>query len=376
MRDLLVDYVYEHAPIILLVIDGDGLVVEANHYAQQILGGRLEGRSACKLFVDFAGTDLVSEAIRSGRGEQLLNISTVTGLPQSFRFSFHRADGRSVILGRIDGMEQERLRKEVVTLNNELGNLTRELHRKNAELARLNNLKNDFLGMAAHDLRKPLGLILGYTELLEQDLASELSEEHYGFLKQVLQSCERMRRLIDDFLDLSAIESGRLVLDAQPTYVDEVVERVEGLLRLYASRAQVELVVHAEPDLGEADIDGPKIEQVLINLGSNAIEYSPAGSQVRISVAKDAGSLRFAVRDQGPGIAPEQIETLFTSSQRVTSARKQHGRRGSGLGLLIARKIIEGHGGRIGVDSQVGEGSTFWFALPLAPATAKEASAG
>jgi signal transduction histidine kinase len=253
---------------------------------------------------------------------------------------------------------------EISRLNNELVAMQRELAQKNAELARLNELKSQFLGMAAHDLRNPLTVIMAYSEFLLQD-AAQLSKDQHDFLTTINRLSQFMTHLVNDLLDVAAIESGRLELDLAPvdlaTWVSENVARN----RLLAARKQIDLqlTVAATPRLL---VDASKIEQVLDNLISNAIKFSPPGSQVQVILDQTDDGVRIAVRDQGPGISPEDQERLFKPFQRART-EATGGEKSTGLGLVIVKRIVEAHGGRIWLESQVGEGSTFYVVLPQDP---------
>lgn len=251
---------------------------------------------------------------------------------------------------------------EVSRLNNELMAMQRELARKNAELARLNDLKNQFLGMAAHDLRNPLSIVLSYSEFLLES-ASALGPEQQHLLSQIHHLSQFMVHLVNDLLDVTAIESGQLLLDLWPADLTALVRDNVGRNRLLASRKGIEIDLEVV-DLPPTLLDATKIEQVLDNLISNALKFSPPGSRVRVELARQDNQACLSVQDQGPGISPQDQERLFKPFQR-TRAQSTDGEKSTGLGLVIVKRIVEGHGGRIELSSQVGQGSMFTVYLPL-----------
>jgi signal transduction histidine kinase len=254
---------------------------------------------------------------------------------------------------------------EISRLNNELVAMQRELARKNAELEKLNQLKNQFLGMAAHDLRNPLNIILSYSEFLLDEAAGRLSQEHLQFLDAIRSSSDFMVGLVNNLLDVAQIESGQLQLDAQPTDLIALIERNVALNRVLAEKKHIQLMLEVLPRRVVLPLDAAKIEQVLNNLISNAVKYSYPNSAVRVSVLAAPGCVTLAVQDQGQGIPQSEMDKLFKPFSR-TSVKSTAGEKSTGLGLVIARKIVEGHQGRLWAESQVGVGSTFYVSLPVA----------
>jgi signal transduction histidine kinase len=253
---------------------------------------------------------------------------------------------------------------ELTQVNNELTNLQREMAKANAELAQLNEQKNRLLGMAAHDLRSPLGAILSFSEFLQADAGAGFSEEHREFIAIIHSSSEFMLNLINDLLDVSSIESGQLKLNLGPGELAELVARSVSLNRVLAQKKGI-TIDYAVPsgDLPPMLFDSGKIEQVLNNLLGNAIKFSHAGTAIEVSVQVGVNAVTVAVRDQGQGIPADELSRLFRNFG-TTRVRGTAGEPSTGLGLAIARKIVEGHGGTVAVDSTVGQGSTFSFSLP------------
>lgn len=252
---------------------------------------------------------------------------------------------------------------ELSRLNNELANLQRQLAKQNVELAQLNEQKNQFLGMAAHDLRNPLSIIRAYSDFLIDEAADILSEEHNGFLSVIRRSSEFMLQMVNDLLDVAEIESGQLRLDLHPQDVAALVERNVALNQVLAARKGIELILAQDGAIPNILADGSKIEQVLNNLIGNAVKFSYPGSTVQVCLSCENGWVVISVRDEGPGIPAGERDRLFQPFAK-TSVKSTGGEKGTGLGLAIVRRIILGHGGEIWVESEVGEGTTFYVSLP------------
>jgi signal transduction histidine kinase len=262
------------------------------------------------------------------------------------------------VFAKNDEEELELLRSELLHANQELNNLTRSLHKKNAQLAHLNTIKNQFLGMAAHDLRKPISVILNYTEFLLEEIREQLDKEHTGFLNRIENSAVFMKRLVDDFLDVSAIESGRFQLNLTPVHPADILERSLVLARIQAGKKGIGLHVHVASGLYEVPLDADKIEQAMGNLLGNAIEHSPTGTCVFVSLREVNERIVFSVRDQGAGMSQEAMKQLFIPFSK-TGTVKTGGEKSTGLGLTITRKIIDAQQGEITVESEEGTGTTF-----------------
>lgn len=258
----------------------------------------------------------------------------------------------------------EPLFDEFTRLNNELASAQRELARKNAALVALNEEKNRLLGMAAHDLRNPLGVIMSYAKFLDRMAGAKLDAKERQFVAQIGKSSQFMLRLLEDLLDVSQIESGRLNLAKAPTDLAALVKNNIELNRVLAGAKDIAIELALPEALPPVDIDATKIEQVLNNLVSNALKYSHPGTRVRVSLEAAQGAAVLSVRDQGQGIPADELSKLFQAFSKTT-VKSTAGEKSTGLGLAITRRIVEGHGGRIGVESRVGEGSTFSVSLPL-----------
>lgn len=292
-------------------------------------------------------TAIKQEVLRSGRG-------TRTEVEVHFQGETHYFD-----------LTVEPLRDDkgdVVGITCAAGDVT-PLKQAAVELEHLNQLKNEFLGMAAHDLLNPIATILFLAGQLGDEVASVLTEEQLEYVSQIRSSSKFMVQLIEDFLDISSIESGRLYLDRRESDPRKLLEHNVGLNAKLARQKHIHVGLQIEGALPILSLDERKIEQVLNNLISNAVKFSQPGTTVQVRAAAQDGGVLISVHDQGPGISEAERVKLFQPFGR-TSALSTGGEVSTGLGLAIARKIVDGHGGQIWVKSQVGVGSAFLFTLP------------
>ena len=255
--------------------------------------------------------------------------------------------------------------EELSRVNNDMANLQREMARKNSELEKLNVQKNRLLGMAAHDLRSPLGVILSYAEFLEAEAFAVLTEEQREFVTTIKSTSEFMLRLVTDLLDVTAIEAGQLKLDRQPADLVRLIQHNVTLNRVLAARKDIAIGFDPPAGCPALSFDPGKIEQVLNNLIGNAVKFSHRGTQVSVRLTSTADVVTVAVTDRGQGIPAADLPKLFTPFSKA-SVRGTGGEQSTGLGLAIVRRIVEGHGGSVRVESEVGQGSTFFFTLPVA----------
>lgn len=268
--------------------------------------------------------------------------------------------------------DEHRLYREFSQLNNELLTAQRDLAKANAALSKANAEKNHLLGMAAHDIRGPLGVIQLYSDFLLTEATNQLTQEQTEFLAIIQSSSKFILQLVNDLLDLTKIEAGRLELECQPTDLIALVHHNIALNQILATQKQI-VLSHTLPDqLPLVLLDPAKIEQVLNNLLSNAIKFSNPQSTVHIALHQAEETVTLQITDQGQGIPASELDRLFVPFQK-TSVRSTAGEPSTGLGLAIVRRIVQGHKGTIQVESEVGKGTTFWTTLPAPPA-AQEAS--
>jgi signal transduction histidine kinase len=241
--------------------------------------------------------------------------------------------------------------------------LLNEIQDKSRQLEVASQHKSQFLANMSHELRTPLNAILGYTELMADGIYGQLPEKSMGVLKRLESNGRHLLGLINDVLDLSKIEAGQLVLELTDYSLEDIAQTVRSTLEPLAADKKLAFKVEVAAKLPPGHGDGRRLAQVMINLVGNAIKFTDAG-EVVITGGAANGSFHLSVRDTGPGISASDQAKLFQEFQQADNAitRKKGG---TGLGLAISKRIIEMHGGKIWVESQVGQGSTFSFTLPV-----------
>ncbi len=239
-----------------------------------------------------------------------------------------------------------------------------EKSRMHEQLIQLSELKNKFLGIAAHDLRSPIGVVKNFIILFLNGYLGEIEDKQREVMMTMDKNCDRMLNLIGNLLDISAIESGRLELKFQTVDLHKFFHTYQSMTKSLAEKKQIELKLKIEPDLPNITVDSDRFMQVLDNLVTNAIKFSYPNTTVTISARSINGNVEISVADQGQGIPEDEISKIFKEFSK-TSVRPTAGEKSTGLGLAIAKKIIEAHQGTISVASKVGKGTTFMITLPL-----------
>jgi signal transduction histidine kinase len=233
----------------------------------------------------------------------------------------------------------------------------------NRELAVASQHKSEFLANMSHELRTPLNAIIGFSEVLSERMFGELNEKQEEYSKDIHASGQHLLSLINDILDLSKIEAGRMELELSDFHLPTALDSALTLVRERAGRRGIALQMNVDERLGQIQADERKVKQVLLNLLSNAIKFTPEGGRIEVAAVSKNGLAEVSVSDTGVGIAPEDQEKVFEEFRQVGTAEKKA--EGTGLGLTLCRKFVELHGGRIWVKSQVGVGSTFTFTIPV-----------
>ena len=242
--------------------------------------------------------------------------------------------------------------------------LLTELQERTAQLQVASRHKDEFLANMSHELRTPLNAVIGFSEVLLERMFGELNDKQEEYLTDILGSGRHLLSLINDILDLSKIEAGRMDLEVTEFDLPAAIDNALTLVHERAARRGLVLEREVDPSLGSFRGDERKIKQVLLNLLSNAIKFTNEGGRVEVRAAGKGEVVEIAVADTGVGIAPEDQEAVFEEFRQVGNdlARKHEG---TGLGLALARRFVELHGGNLWLESEVGVGSTFTFALPV-----------
>lgn len=288
------------------------------------------------------------EALKNGANDYLLKDENISD---------------TVVMAVDNVMERHRLKLENLRLMSEITRHERILREKVTELEVLNRIKNEFVGVAAHDLRSPLAVIEMYSSFLIERTAGRLGPKEEQFLGIISKTSHFMLQLINDLLDLTKIESGTLELECTRGDYLEFVRQNVALNATIASRKGIAVTMGPAAGSLEIPFDPGKVEQVLNNFLSNAIKFSPPNSKVTVTVEPAGDDIATRVTDEGPGIPPEELPLIFKEFHRGTN-RPTGGEKSTGLGLAIVRRIVQRHGGAVAVESTVGKGSTFSFTLP------------
>jgi signal transduction histidine kinase len=241
--------------------------------------------------------------------------------------------------------------------------LFREIEDKSRQIEAANRHKSEFLANMSHELRTPLNAIIGFSEVLGERMFGELNEKQAEYTDDILSSGRHLLSLINEILDLSKVEAGRMELELATFDLPLAIDNARTFVRERATKHGINLDVTIDERLGDFVGDERKIKQVLLNLLSNAVKFTPEGGRIGINARQTDGSVEISVSDTGIGIAPEDQAKIFEEFRQV-GADYAHKVEGTGLGLTLAKKFVELHGGKIWVESEVGKGSTFSFMLP------------
>jgi GAF domain-containing protein len=244
--------------------------------------------------------------------------------------------------------------------------LFREIEDKSRQIEAANRHKSEFLANMSHELRTPLNAIIGFSEVLGERLFGELNEKQAEYTQDILTSGQHLLSLINEILDLSKVEAGRMELETASFDLPLAIENARTFVRERATKHGITLDVTVDERLGDYVGDERKIKQILLNLLSNAVKFTPEGGRIRIDARQSDGAVEISVSDTGIGIAPDDLPKIFEEFRQVGSDYA-HKSEGTGLGLTLAKKFVELHGGRIWVESAPGKGSTFTFTLPEMP---------
>jgi signal transduction histidine kinase len=249
-------------------------------------------------------------------------------------------------------------------LEKEVEKRTEELTVSNKYLEKANRAKSEFLATMSHELRTPFSSIIGFSEILQDEKFGKLNEKQAGHVTNILTSGRHLLELINDLLDLSKIESGRMTLTLNKFSFPKLIEGIETILKEQALRKNITIRSRIASDITIINADERKIKQIMYNLLSNAVKFTPDGGKVDIKVDIKDEELRVSVTDTGIGIKQEDMDKLFKAFQQIDSKYvRKYG--GTGLGLSLTKEMVKLHGGEIWVKSESGKGSTFTFTISL-----------
>ncbi|HSK50726.1 MAG TPA: HAMP domain-containing sensor histidine kinase [Solirubrobacterales bacterium] len=271
------------------------------------------------------------------------------------------ASGRLAVGDRSARVEVSGL-PETATLAAAFNEMADELEREASQRDQLDRLKDEFVLTASHELRSPLTSVQGFAELLMLD-RDNLTEKQAETVEIILDNCRHLVRLLNDLLDLARSDAGRLAIRPEPTELAPLIDDVVRTMRGQTERSGQRLTQEVDPDLPRVESEPGRLRQILVNLVTNAHEYSPEGASIEVRARRNGTDVEIAVKDNGPGIPEEQVAHIFERFTRGDAGLTQRVG-GTGLGLAISKSLVELHGGSIAVDSTVGVGSTFRIRLP------------
>jgi signal transduction histidine kinase len=331
------------------------------------LAGQTQARTDALVAADHSSfTSSRNLLIGAGAGSLLLAVALGLLLAASVVGPLRRTESRLDEIAAGDFAD----RLEVAN-RDELGSLAAKVNRTSDELQRLyqeletaSRHKSDFLATMSHELRTPLNAIIGFAEVLREEISGELNEDQRADVEEVLSASEHLLLLVNDVLDVAKIEAGSMELELSEVAIPELLHAAVSMHSERAARGRVELTLTTEPEEITIVADRRRVRQVVFNLVSNAVKFTPREGRIEVSARLDDGQVEIAVADTGPGIAREELETIFEEFKQATDGKRTEG---TGLGLPLSRKLVELHGGHLWVESEPGQGSTFRFTLPVGP---------
>jgi len=383
----------------IMTTSTDGRIVEVSRGCERILGyvrDELAGVMAADLYADRDERAAILDIIR--RKGAICNHETTLlrkdGSPVDISLTISQLRSKTgKVIGTVgiskDITEEKRLREELSCRNDELKELTlrledkvmertRELEKINRELSRANQVKARFISNMSHELRTPLNSILGFSEILSEKTFGDLNERQLRHVCNISASGKHLLQLVNNILDLAKIEAGKIELAYEDFAVRDAVEEVVTIMQYLCGRKSISVAVDVDPSVRTFTADKVKFKQILYNLISNAVKFTPEGGTIGVSAryATNADGmipwalegqslLRVSVWDKGIGIREEDIERIFEEFEQVDTSMSRN-YQGTGLGLSLTKRLVDLHGGQIGVNSVYGEGSEFTFYLPSA----------
>lgn len=339
----------------LCIAGADGYFKRLNPAWEKVLGYSTEELMA-KPFLEFIHPAdrqaTIQESEKLGRG-----VDTI-----SFENRYRCKDGSyRWLMWSATAFAEKQLIYAVARDITELKQTQKELTKAKEEAERSNKFKDQFLSTMSHELRTPLNAVLGFSDLLTEERYGPLNDKQRRYVTHIHTGGKHLLRLINDILDLSKIEAGRLQLAIESVPVDGSLAEVIDTLRPLAGKKSQSLVVNTSPDLS-VRADTTRFKQILMNLLGNAIKFTPEGGKIQLTAQKLGEVVRVEVRDSGPGIPIEEQQRIFEAFHRLRQSEK--GAEGTGLGLAITKRLVELHGGHLGLESEPGLGSCFYFTLP------------
>jgi len=377
---------YKEAPIAYHEIDQSGIIRHVNQTECALLG--LERNDLIGKYVWDTVAPENRDKVRRFVLDRLSELQPATPYECEYECSDHTmimVEVHENLIkneqGQVSGIRSAMLdvsaRKMVDMARRKVEQYARELRTKNEQLMLALNAareacatKGRFLAAMSHELRTPLNGIIGLSELMYDGVVGPVSQEHTEYLGDILASSRHLLQLVNDVLDIAKVEAGKMEFRPETVDIAPVLHEVRDVLRILADKKKISIHVEAGAGVTRVVTDAARLKQVVYNYLSNAIKFTPDGGSIQMrALAESAGLFRIEVQDTGPGIREADIPRLFADFQQLERARPAQG---SGLGLALTKRIVEGQGGSVGVNSHVGSGSTFYAILPTGPAASSE----
>jgi len=354
-------------------INPDAAVIVITGYASMETAVDAVNQGAYAYFVKPVNPDELKTTIANALRQQRLsqeNKRLVESLQRSNKLFSETNEELKIEITERKRLEEELQAKneQLDTKNEELITRQQELMDKTREVEEANHLKSEFMAHMSHELRTPLNVIIGFSELMIDEISGKINEEQRQCLNDILDSGKQLLNLINDIIDLSKIESGKVEFKLRSFAIADVIESLQSVMTPILTPRKQTLMVTVEEGLPPVHADKAKVRQVLINLLSNSTKFTPDGGELRIEAVKEGDWCQVSVIDNGIGINKEDQERIFESFCYIDNPLTEE-KGGTGLGLTIIKQIVERHGGQVWVESEYGKGSRFTFTLPLATAS-------
>jgi PAS domain S-box-containing protein len=373
----------ESAPDAILELDGEGRIVLLNQMAERLFGysrGELLGETVEALVPEALRrmhkqhrTRYVNEPLTRPMGSGLnLEARRKDGSLFPVEISLSPSESSFRVTAIIRDVSERRLIEDQLRVLQDTH--VRELELRNREVERANQLKTEFLSNVSHELRSPLHTVIGFAELLGEETEGQLNEKQKRFVNHIHNDSLHLLNLINDLLDLSKIEAGRLELQHEAFHIDSVIEEAISSVRPRATAKSVQIRT-AVANSRAVYADRIRVKQILHNLLTNAIKFTPEGGEVLVKATSRGGFAEISTSDTGIGISKDQQHAVFDKFYQVRTATGR-GSEGTGLGLAITKRLVEQHGGTIQLKSEPGKGSCFTFTIPLERLYEESAGAG
>lgn len=349
--------------LFLVIADQEGNILHANPFAEKLVDRQPLSGHFNDLLIAFNSQEHWSRIQSGGEDRHLMSLNRNEKPPVSLFFSGTPLKDGFLVIGEQDLFEMFSYQTKFLEVYQELNLVSRTLQKTNAELAEKNHQINSFLGMAAHDMRNPIGVILNYADYLRDEYGQKLDPFCLDFLDRMISTAEFLLRLLDNLLDVVKVQDGYLTLKRSEVDLIQFIRENMARNLLLAKKKSIDIRFIEFPNRAHSKVDPDKMEQVLNNLISNAVKYSESGSVVEVSLNQTETQYILKVRDEGIGMKKDQIDQIFKEFGTIEKSGTA-GEKSIGLGLFIVKRIVEAHKGRISVESTFGSGSTFIVEWP------------